>query len=437
MRQYLTPRVFPLTAFLALMLLSIRFLHTTPIIAYSSLFISSSMLYLFVCRESILIEGQSRGLLPLLFLLLVVRLSFIGTQPIGSDDVYRYMWDGRVQSAGINPYRYAPQDSALASLHTSRLPSLVNHPDLKTVYFPLSEWVFCLAYNLSGERIWGIQLFILLSEALTIAGLLMLMRVLSYSPWRVLLYAANPLVILQFSLDSHIDALGFPFLVFGLLLYVRRRLVPSLVLIGMSLLVKPAALVILPVLFLDQRGFASRAKVAAIPLAVMLVPFIPYAFGVNPFEALAVFSRHWYFNGALFSLLLPLVSDNQNSRLLCLGILTVMLFILYLSRKPVNTKIVLSMLLLLLCSPVAHPWYMGWMIVLLPFVPLLSGMALAATASLASITFVTYQLQGIWKDYPIVLLLEYAPVMALLVFRDVRQRLVGVRNHGDGLAGEH
>jgi hypothetical protein len=181
--------------------------------------------------------------------------------------------------------------------------------------------------------------------------------------------------------------------------------------------------VVLPILFFDQRSFAKRLMTAVIPVAVMFIPFIPYTLGVNPFEALSVFSRNWFFNGALFSLLLPFISDNQTSRLWCLAILAVILLVLYASRKSLNEKIVLSILLLLLCSPVAHPWYMGWMIVLLPLAPLSSGIALAASASLPSITFVTYQLQGIWKDYPLVLILEYVPVVALLLFYDLRQRL--------------
>ncbi len=64
---------------------------------------------------------------------------------------------------------------------------------------------------------------------------------------------------------------------------------------------------------------------------------------------------------------------------------------------------------------------MGWMIVLLPLVPLASGIALAGTASLTSITFVTYQLQGSWKDHPLVLLVEYVPVVVLLLF-DLRRK---------------
>jgi alpha-1,6-mannosyltransferase len=413
------------------MLLALRFIHNHQVIAYASLFISSSLLYLFICRDSLRTELPAQGLIPIVLLLLVVRLGFLAMQPIGSDDVYRYMWDGRVQAAGINPYRYAPNDSALTYLHTTNLPALVNHTDLKTLYFPLSEWIFYLGYSLSGEHTWGFQLFILISEVLTIIGLWMLMRDLSYLPSRVLLYAANPLIILQFSLDSHIDALGFPFLIFGLLLYFRKRLAYSLLLIGLSLLIKPAALVILPILFLDQTNIAKRLMTVVIPAVVMFIPFFPYSLGVNPFEALSVFSRNWYFNGALFSLLLPFIPDNLTNRLWCLGILAVILLVLYANRKPVNEKIVLSTLLLLLCSPVAHPWYMGWMIVLLPLAPLASGIALAASASLPSITFVTYQLHGIWKDYPLVLILEYVPVVALLVY-DLRRKVnTGSYHSGD------
>ncbi len=420
LKKYITHRIFPLVAFLALMLLAMRFFHVAPIIGYASVFISSSVVYVFICRESLNMGDQPEGLLPLLLVLFIVRLSFLGTQPIGSDDVYRYMWDGRVQTAGINPYRYAPEDPTLRPLQTDKLPSLVNHPDLKTIYFPLSEWIFYFAYSLSGEHVWGIQLFILVAEVLTIAGLFLLLRELSLSAWRVLIYAASPLIILQFSFDAHVDVLGFPFLIFGLLLYLRKKTTAALLLFGCSLLIKPTLLVILPALFLDQRGIFKKVKVAVLPLTVMLLPFIPYTLSTNPFDALSTFSKNWFFNGALFSALLPLFSDNQTTRLWCLALFAIFLTYLLFTKRPTYETIVLSVLLLILCSPVAHVWYIGWLIILLPLAPISSGLALAATASLASVTFVTYQLQGIWKDFPIVLLIEYLPVVILLYF-DLRK----------------
>jgi len=406
------------------MLVSLRFTPFTPIVAYCVVFVSSSLLYWAICRESLRTDAPATGLILILLLLLIVRVSYIGMEPLGSDDFYRYMWDGRVQSSGINPYKYKPDDAALIQLHTTRLPSHVNHPEMGTVYFPLGEWIFYAGYALSGEKVWGFQLLVLLAEALTTIGLLLLMRGISSAPWHVLLYAASPLAILQYSLDAHVDAFGFPFLVFGLLLYRRKKTTVSLLLLGLSLLIKPVALVILPILFLQERGIINKSRVVVLPLAVLIVSFIPYTFDANPFEALTTFSKHWYFNGALFSVLFPIISDNQATRLWCLAILGIALAPLYLSRKPMYEKIVLAVLLLILCSPVAHPWYMGWLIVLLPLAPISSGLALAGTASLASLTFVTYQLEGVWKDFPLVLILEYVPVVVLLVFD-----LVG-RNRG-------
>jgi alpha-1,6-mannosyltransferase len=417
------------------MFLSLRLLPFTPIIKYTAVFISSSIVYWIVCRQSLHLarsgETSDRGLVLLLAVFLLVRLSFLGMDPLGSDDVYRYVWDGRVQSAGINPYRYAPDDEALSSLHTARLPALVNHPEMKTIYFPLNEWIFFIGYHLSGENVWGIQLLIFLAEILTFIGLFLLMRglgndtsrrKLSYSPWLVLIYAANPLVILQFSLDAHVDAFGLPFLIFGLLFYHRKRTTIALVLLGFSLLVKPVAFVILPILLLHERGILKKVKVVILPLAVLLIPFIPYVFDANPFEALVTFSKHWFFNGALFSVLFPLIADNQITRKWCFAVLAVALFVLYMSKKPLNEKMLLAVLLLLLCSPVVHPWYVTWMIALLPLAPLSSGLAFAGTASLPSVTYVTYQLQGVWKDHPLVLILEYVPVVALLILDLWRKR---------------
>ncbi len=121
--------------------------------------------------------------------------------------------------------------------------------------------------------------------------------------------------------------------------------------VGFSLLVKPVAFVILPILFLHEHG-DQQAKVAALPLAVLLIPFIPYAFDANPFEALVTFSKHWFFNGALLSVLFPLISDNQTTRLWCFAFLAMALFVLYMSRKPLNEKIALrSFASLFTCRP--------------------------------------------------------------------------------------
>jgi hypothetical protein len=73
-----------------------------------------------------------------------------------------------------------------------------------------------------------------------------------------------------------------------------------------------------------------------------------------------------------------------------------------------------SVLLLMLSSPVVHPWYVTWVAVLLPMARRWSGIALAAGVSLTSFTIMNFRLTGIWEQYPIVLAVEYLPVLVLL-----------------------
>ena len=57
-----------------------------------------------------------RSLVVILATAVLLRLIALAAPVYLSDDIYRYIWDGRVQAAGINPYRYIPTDTHLAPL---------------------------------------------------------------------------------------------------------------------------------------------------------------------------------------------------------------------------------------------------------------------------------------------------------------------------------
>jgi hypothetical protein len=343
---------------------------------------------------------------------MAVRAAFLTSPPIGSDDVYRYMWDGKVQVSGIDPYRYAPNDPALQELHTTRLPSLVNHPDMRTIYFPFTQWVFSACSALSGEAIWGYKAVLLLSEVLTIVALTLLAGRHGGGNKYALLYALCPLPIIQFALDAHVDALGLPLLAWGLLWYLDGKKGRGYLLIGLSMSVKPVALVLLPLFFLHEKGVRNRLAAVVVPLAAFAVQFVPYLFSSHLFEALTTFARHWVFNGALFEAVNFMVADNQRSRAVCAVVLAASLALLYLARLPMHRKLSHAVLLLLLCSPVVHPWYVAWLAVLIPLVPVRSAIVYASTASLTAFTILTYKQTGVWQQYPIAMALEYIPVLA-------------------------
>jgi hypothetical protein len=385
-----------------------------PVATYAFVFVFTSLAFLYFSRRLFASEPSSRVMWTAIALAFLIRLSFINLSPIGSDDVYRYMWDGRIQSHGVNPYLYSPEAQQLDSLHTQLLPAAVNHPDMKTVYFPFSQWVFYGCYHLSGENIWGYKLVLLVAELATLVGLLFLLRLLSISKKFALLYVVCPLPVIQFALDAHIDAVGLPLLIFGLLAYLRGTKVLSYVLLALSISVKPVAVLILPILFLCEKGIWNKAKVAAVPSIVVVGQFLPYVLSSNPFEGLTRFAENWTFNGVVFESLYLYFSDNQKTRLVCAILLCVSLLLLYMRKKEPLDAFYFSVLLLLILSPVVHPWYVSWLAVLLPFARRWSGIVYASCVSFTVYTIVNYKLHGNWDQSTLILALEYMPVIVLM-----------------------
>ena len=393
---------------------SFHYASFQPIKIYTAVDISSSVLFLIFCFLLFRTNLTRRETIILIIVGIIIRLSLVGMHAIGSDDIYRYIWDGKVQSNGINPYLYAPDDPHLTMLHSDFLPSKVNFPDMKSIYFPLSQWFFFAGYKIAGENVWGIKLLVLLSELLTIFSLFLLSKVKSIDPKFILIYVLCPLPILHFALDGHVDAFGLPLLILSIYFYLTEKKILSSILIGLSLSIKPVGLFIIPIFFLNEKKLSDKLKIVVVPSVVFFVQFLPYIFATDPFEAFLIYTKNWTFNGLIFNILNSFIKNNQIARTYCGIILLMSLMPIYFSKRELMIKIYYSLIFLIIFSPVVHPWYMAWIVVLLPVVQRWSGIVLASASSLTSFTILTYILSGVWKDYWLVLFLEYIPVYVLI-----------------------
>jgi hypothetical protein len=369
-----------------------------------------------MCWITFRVDLSTKYLFFCLLLALLVRMTYISVSPIGSDDVYRYMWDGKVQTHGLNPYSYTPNSDTLNYLHSPLLPASINHPDLKTLYFPFSEWIFYVCYQISGEAIWGYKLFLLISEIATIIGLFLLLKQLKLPLKFLLFYALCPLPIFQFAIDSHLDGLGLPLFIFGISAYINRKITLSLFLLSLSISIKPIGLVLLPIFLLHQKTWKNRLQVIITPALIIALQFTPYLLNSNPFDTLFTYVKHWTFNGIVFETINLYFIDNQKSRLICVLLLSILLLAVYFSKKQLFNKIYLAFLFMLLLSPVVHPWYVAWLTVLLPITCRWSGILLTGLVSLTSFTILNYKLYGIWEQSPVILIIEYIPVILFLLY---------------------
>ncbi len=400
---------------------SIHVLPFQPIVGYAAAKVISSILFLVMAYQLFRAPMERKILWSAVFLFIILRLSFIATHPIGSDDIFRYLWDGRVQAASINPYLYAPNAPELTHLHTATLPSLVNQPQMQTLYFPLSEWIFYLSYLISGVNFLGYKLILFAAEMLTLFGLINVLEHQKIDKKYLLLFFACPLMIFEYSIDAHVDIFGLMFIVFFLWFYLRGKLLPALFFLGCSFSIKPAALVILPALFFHGRSWKERTMIAFIPLAVVGTQFLPYVFDGDIFVSLRTFTKHWTFNGFFFNVFNLYFQNNQPSRITAAIFLFLFVAFVNIKQYPLMQKVYLSMLGLFLFSPVVHPWYIGWIGILVPLIRRPSGVYYIAAAGLTVITPLYFQLFGIWKDFWPVLAVEYLPVLYFLQ-QELRQK---------------
>ena len=412
------------TIILCFLFLLIHLLNVKPIITYSIIYISSSIIFIFISWLILKNEIPFSYVAGLVAVGILLRISFVSINPIGSDDYYRYMWDGKVQSAGINPYLYSSNDPSLQNLHSETIPKFVNNPDMKTIYFPLSQWLFYAGYSLSGEAVWGYKLLLLIFELITLFALFLLIRKNKIPDKFILLYALCPLPIIQFSLDAHLDGFGLPFLMFALFFYLDNKKILALIFLGLSFSIKPVGFLLLPILFFYEKKLPEKIKVVFIPAIAFSVQFLPYIFSSNPFESFFIYAKHWTFNGIVFNIINSFIQNNQTTRIICGILLVICLLPFIFNKMDLLHKYYYSVLLLLIFSPVVHPWYIAWLAVLLPILPIWSGIFYVGLSSLTVFTVLSYQLNGLWKEYPIVLMLEYIPVVAILIYELSKEKNV-------------
>ncbi|MGE5458144.1 MAG: glycosyltransferase 87 family protein, partial [Methanococcaceae archaeon] len=347
---------------------------------------------------------------------ILFRLSVLPFPATASDDIYRYVWDGKVAANGINPYRYAPDDQALNFLHSDILPKNVNFPSMKTIYPPYAQMIFFTSYKIFGENFTGFKLFLLLSEMLTLWLLYLLLKELKLPLYNIALYALCPLPIMQFMIDGHVDGLGLPLFVLSLLLFFKRKKIWFMVSLGLSISTKLISGMILPFTAMESdKNYLKKAIAFFIPLVVFALSYIPFlSHDVFPFESLMTFTANWSFNSSSFALFFNILPDNQKARIIS-GILFLLVGIwLFFSKKGIRDKIYYIFLFFLLLSPTVHPWYLNWLAVILPISFKLSGLAFVTLINIANIVVIDYKLKGIWELSSWLQWVEYLPVYLLL-----------------------
>lgn len=184
---------------------------------------------------------------------ILFRLSILFAPPYLSDDIYRYVWDGRVQAAGINPYRYIPAAPELAHLRDETIYPKINRKDwAHTIYPPVAQIVFLLTTRISESVTW-MKATMLLFELITIWAVAQLLTLLGRPRQLLLMYAWHPLVVWEFAGSGHVDAISICFIALALLAWQKRSDLGAGVALACATLVKLFPVVLVPAILKRDR----------------------------------------------------------------------------------------------------------------------------------------------------------------------------------------
>lgn len=227
-----------------------------------------------VLRE---VKPASTAQIALIFAFgIAFRAMMVTSQPKLSDDMYRYVWDGRVQANLINPYIYPPNASALAHLRDGAIWPLINRKNAVTIYPAGAELAFAAIWRVWPDNVHWTQTVMAAGDLLAGFLLVGLLRALGRSPLAVLIYLWSPLVIFETAHSAHVDGLVLPFLVGAWLARLKRRDALTGLLLGAATALKLYPVLLLPVLW-RTRDPAGRFRPSfSTPLAFAASIFIPY-----------------------------------------------------------------------------------------------------------------------------------------------------------------
>jgi len=315
-----------------------------------------------------------RALVAALAVAALMRFAALLAPPYLSDDINRYVWDGRVEGAGINPYRYVPADPQLAALRDQAIFPDINRSDYApTIYPPVAEYVFFLATRVR-QSLTAMKTTLLLFELAAVLLLLRLLRESHLPRERILIYAWHPLPLWEFAGSGHVDAAVVTFVV--LALWARRREAPWLTgsALAAAALVKFFPAVLFPALY---RRWDWKMPLAA--AATVLIAYLPFIGAGSPvlgfvpgyLQEEGLKSGAGFFLWSLLGNVVPLehVGAAPYLALAAAALLALGVHSLYAAEERyLASAMTLAVAAMVLLSP-HYPWYFAWIVPLVCLTP--------------------------------------------------------------------
>jgi len=315
----------------------------------------------------------------------LLRLSLLLMTPNLSDDYYRFIWDGLLTVNGANPYLLTPAELINSQQFvpgiSAELLQHLNSADYLSAYPPVSQFIFWLSAKVAGASIFGniivIRICILLAEFGTLILLYRLATRLKLSPGIILIYALNPLVIMELTGNLHFEAVMIFFLLLAIYLLMNKKLLFSGISMGVAIGAKLMPIIFLPLL-MKRLGIGRSIWYYLVSGATVLLLFIPFLNGEsisNYFSSLLLYFRVFEFNASVYYLLRWIDFQTLSNTLtsvtqVLLPVVTLLIIIVIslkqdsASQRSILSDMLFCLTVYLIFTNNVHPWNLTTLVML-------------------------------------------------------------------------
>ncbi len=345
---------------------------------------------------------------------LVFRITAWMQPPLFSDDVFRYRFEGQVQSAGLNPYLVRPSDPISSRLRDAAWGNVVAK-DVRAGYGPLVErieaWNYGLAARISPDPFEQSHWFKLPAALFDLGCLFLLWRL---APERLLFYAWCPVVVIEFWGNGHNDAIPLFFILAAILAERGGRAWLAFLLLGFAIAAKwwPAVL-LLAFTGRDWRRI-GQWPLAALPLVLLGFPY--WANLAENAQFMTGFVGGWRNNDSLFGLIAQCFDNPYHAKYFTFALIGAAAAVIGFVKMPIAWRVMGTMMALLLLSSNCHVWYLTWLAALLPMTRSYAAVAWISLVPIFHFAQLEFKITGVWRGVLTERWYVYVPVFLLIVW---------------------
>jgi hypothetical protein len=368
------------------------------------------------------VQDKKKSALLICSLGLLARLFLFSQYP--SDDINRYLWEGKVLAHGLSPYSFAAKPQSPDAAQNLRRPDdrfwkNINHPEMTAIYPPLFQVLMRGVAAISYSEI-CVRIVLLLFDLGSLFILLLILKHMQLGLRWALFYALNPVILLGFAGHCHQDVTMIFFILAAVLLFYKKSWKFMFLCLGLSVQMKYFSLLCLPF-------FVTRDNYRHLWLfiAAAVFPFFPFLIsdGAKIFASFSAFGSEFSFNAFFPEIIACLPQQYYAFAGILLLISASYLYVMKI-RSRLSTPItgcIFVFILLFVSLPTVHFWYVSWLIPFICLRPKISLIVFCLTIMLTLNTYATFAATNLWQIPWQVQFVIWLPIAVYLLMAARRQ----------------